>query len=679
MIRKYCKMVLSFAAAILSFFAFADRASVKAAMKFATGGEVTSFRYTDPSSGVGYTAFVHTFTNTAAAAEFQNMSGKTLPVRLLVVGGGGAGMEGMKSTSNTRRPGGGGGGGGGVTETNTFLSADDVWTICVGAGGTISSRGQDEARGEAGTSSVSNGVVEVVSVPGGGAGGSRENGCRPTVGAAGGGGSGNNPTQAAGAEGNYVSSVGGVLYGPYKGGWGGSEKGYGGGGGGAGANGAGAIGGEGLASDITGVSVVYGSGGGGGGHCRVDTGLLTNGGEGGTNAGNGGNWELDIVDDGAVTNIVVTKASVPIANTGAGGAGGVSFGGGANDSENDATLVYATEGADGVVIIRYDIPDTPCIGGDVVTVTTNGFRVTYIHTFTNTTSAATFKPSIAFDGTSVRMLVVGGGGAGADGCWKKLSKNYVYGGGGGGGGGVTETNALLSVGDVWTIRVGAGGDITNHTYDIARGEAGASSVSNGVEELVLTPGGGAGGSRFCRPTAGAAGGGGSGESGVERAGASGEYTSSTFFPGEIGIANPSGGTAKSNTYGEGGGGGGAGANGSSSTGGVGLKSDITGEAVVYGSGGGGGGYCRDTLKSGGSDGGENAGNGGKCYSDSIVRATDPKPNTGSGGGGGASFGGTAYSAFDATYAYGTSGADGVVIIRYEVDLPRPKGLMVIFH
>ena len=193
MIRKHCKMVLSFAAAILSFFAFADRASVKAAMKFATGGEVTSFRYTD-AAGVGWTAFLHTFTNTAAAAEFRNTSGKTFPVRMLAVGGGGAGMDGCKGRPSKWVYGGGGGGGGGVTETNALLSVGDVWTIRVGAGGGIpNSHSYQVARYEAGASSVSNGVVELVLTPGGGAGGSRVsdiNGVRPTVGAAGGGGSG---------------------------------------------------------------------------------------------------------------------------------------------------------------------------------------------------------------------------------------------------------------------------------------------------------------------------------------------------------------------------------------------------------------------------------------------------------------------------------------------------------
>ena len=703
--KKRSKQVLLLAGAMASFALLTDAKAAKAAKRFATGGVVTSFHYV--TNGVGYTAFVHTFTNTAEAAEFRNRSGKTLPVRLLAVGGGGAGMEGMKSTSSARRPGGGGGGGGGVTETNTFLSADDVWTICVGAGGTISSRGQDEARGEAGTSSVSNGVVEVVSVPGGGAGGSRET--YPTVGAAGGGGSGSGSEYAAGAKGNYTNSVGGVLYGPYMGGWGGTvlATSYGGGGGGAGADGAGATGGEGLTNDISGVSVVYGSGGGGGGHSRVDRGVRRNGGNGGTNAGNGGNCEWDIVDDGATTNIVVTKASAPIANTGAGGAGGVSFGGGANSSDYGGEYAYATEGADGVVIIRYDIPDTPCVGGDVVTVTTNGNKVVYVHTFTNTSEAATFTPSVAFDGTSVRMLVVGGGGAGMDGIKNASVSAARYGGGGGGGGGVTETNAFLSVGDVWTIRVGAGGGIpASHSCRAARYEAGASSVSNGVMELVLTPGGGAGGSMSVYATEGAAGGGGSRyeKDATCLPGANGTYGSFTFKVLDGIPVGPfkGGDSANSSSHGAAGGGGGAGEEGGAANGGEGLVSDITGADVTYGSGGGGGGMFRvypHATKQGatsGGNGGDGAGNAGECdlkFEDGgsktnlyFTSATAPALNRGGGGAGGASFNNQGDDVYvdgefvertSMTIHYATPGADGVVIIRYEVDLPHPKGFMVI--
>ena len=74
--RKYCKQALSLAAAMMSLALLADAGAAKAAKRFATGGEVTSFHYV--TNGVGWTAFVHTFTNTAEAAEFRNRSGKTI-------------------------------------------------------------------------------------------------------------------------------------------------------------------------------------------------------------------------------------------------------------------------------------------------------------------------------------------------------------------------------------------------------------------------------------------------------------------------------------------------------------------------------------------------------------------------------------------------------------------------
>ena len=64
----------------------------------------------------------------------------------------------------------------------------------------------------------------------------------------------------------------------------------------------------------------------------------------------------------------------------------------------------------------------------------------------------------------------------------------------------------------------------------------------------------------------------------------------------------------------------------------------------------------------------------------MTKASAPIANTGAGGAGGVSFGGGAnVSDYGIDYTYATAGADGVVIIRYEADLPHPKGFMVIFH
>ena len=175
----------------------------------------------------------------------------------------------------------------------------------------------------------------------------------------------------------------------------------------------------------------------------------------------------------------------------------------------------------------------------------------------------------------------------------------------------------------WTIRVGVGGRISNRGYDKARDPAGASSVSNDLAEVVLVPGGGAGGSRSKDPTVGAVGGGG-GNSG--QSGAQGNYTNSIggalFGPysGGIGLASDK----SKDLYGYGGGGGGASESGDGRKGGEGLASDITGIEVIYGSGGGGGAQSRvypsSPSKQGiaqGGEGGTNAGSGGTCRWDVI--------------------------------------------------------------
>ena len=108
-------------------------------------------------------------------------------------------------------------------------------------------------------------------------------------------------------------------------------------------------------SDITGIDVTYGSGGGGGGIFRVDKGTLADGYAGGENAGVGGKGVLVPIEDGAATNLVITAATAPVANTGAGGAGGITFGGSANYESLASAYTYATAGADGVVIIRYEV------------------------------------------------------------------------------------------------------------------------------------------------------------------------------------------------------------------------------------------------------------------------------------------------------------------------------------
>jgi hypothetical protein len=177
-----------------------------------------------------------------------------------------------------------------------------------------------------------------------------------TSGANGGGAARGAPT---GATGTFKSSIDGVEYGYFKGGdyinrVGGSGAGAGSDGGkatGTPANGAAAAGGEGLVSDITGESLVYGSGGGAG-EAYLDDNSTTfpgfQGSDGGTRAGNGTKHDFSIVDEGGVvtTNFNYIAATAPAANSGGGGGGG-------GIASKNPLYCQGTGGADGIVVIQY--------------------------------------------------------------------------------------------------------------------------------------------------------------------------------------------------------------------------------------------------------------------------------------------------------------------------------------
>ena len=619
-----------------------------------------------------YKRYVHAFTNTADAATFHNRSSRTLHARILVVGAGGAGGYGLNAASG----GGGGGGGGGVLERKGVdIASGDQWTIRVGKGATATTNADASRNVLAGASSISNGTECVAEVPGGGNGGESQNssgeitkGHEPTAGAAGGGGI---RVSSSGAAGTYASSILGAEYGPFSGGEAVYNHGYVGGGGGAGAAGNYQNGGEGLASDITGVSLVYGSGGGGGGSLSKTGTTVYAPGEGGTRAGKGASGSK--VDD---TTYDFVKATAPAANSGCGGAGGL--GGDVGVLKGDAR--FGTSGANGIVIVAYEIRKIPFVGGEVKKIAEQGTTATYIHIFTNANDVATLE-NVSGEDISVRMLVVGAGGAGGYG----LKAASGPGGGGGGGGVLDAENVAMPADGVWTIRVGKGAAATTNAESSKNETAGASSISNGTACVAEVPGGGNGGesqgsssiSKGHEPTAGAAGGGGIRAS---KTGAEGTYVSSVLGA-EYGPF--SGGTG---TNYQGGGGGGAGEAGSRPNGGEGLPSDITGESLVYGSGGGSGGNCGSeggTLYSPGL-GGTRAGNGaeGKMVDSVPVTSLATKPIANSGCGGAGGLGGTilSVSGIDAKVRYGTSGADGIVVIRYDWTYdPNPPmpGLLLI--
>ena len=248
------------------------------------------------------------------------------------------------------------------------------------------------------------------------------------------------------------------------------------------------------------------------------------------------------------------------------------------------------------------------------------------YVYTNNSASMTF--TVPAGVTSLDYLVVGGGGGGGG----------TFGGGGGAGGFVEgKVSSDLAPSYVITVGPGGAGVVDNGTVATV---AGASSFGS-----IIAKGGGCGGNYYMNGVAGASGGGG----GVK-------YTTA-------GTATQGykGGTGYSKNSAGGGGGagdvGGAGDSGQSGNGGPGKTSDITGVECQYAGGGGGCGDEPDGAVHGvGSFGG---GDGGAGKDDSGCDATTP----GSGGGGA----GRIYP-YGAT-GHGGRGADGIVVVRYEVACP----------
>ena len=248
---------------------------------------------------------VHTFT-TPGTHDFVVTSGGD--VEYLIVGGGGGGGQ------NAGSDGGGGGGGGGVL-SGDFAAAATTYPIVVGAGAT------GRANGE-------NSTAFGLSAVGGGAGAAFNQ--ANTSGGSGGGGCWSPQAGAAGTTGQGFSGGNGAGAPNYNAGGGGGAGGVGGS---ATSSGNSGNGGAGFLSSITGTAVGYGGGGGGGSKNRNGStaGTATDGG------GNGGN------------NAVGQNGT-----DGRGGGGGGSAGSGG-----------ATDGGDGIVIIRYRDTYQPVFTGTV--------------------------------------------------------------------------------------------------------------------------------------------------------------------------------------------------------------------------------------------------------------------------------------------------------------------------
>ena len=346
---------LLFVFATATMFFILPKVSYAVESPYAAGGNVTTFLSADGF----YDVYVHTFTNNSEVKTFRNIGKRTLSLRYLVVGGGGAGSAGTGNGA-----GGAGGGGGGVVEASGLsLERGGVLSVEVGAGAVAVS--SDNRSSVAGTSRIKNGETVVAKAPGGGNAGLyiSNSDCVAATGGANGGGAARGPSGASnanpGGAGTFTSLINGTAYGPFNGG-GYSNARTGGSGAGAGANGgsptgnqgngAAAVGGEGLVSDITGESLVYGSGGGAGEtSSKADAYPGRQGSSGGTRAGNGTKHDFTIVDEGGIvtTNFNYIAATAPAANSGAGGGGGgiAAYGG---DSYRQGT-----GGADGIVVIQY--------------------------------------------------------------------------------------------------------------------------------------------------------------------------------------------------------------------------------------------------------------------------------------------------------------------------------------
>jgi len=296
------------------------------------------------------------------------------------------------------------------------------------------------------------------------------------------------------------------------------------------------------------------------------------------------------------------------------------------------------------------------LAADTATDGTKNLGITLLTESLNGTSVATTPTPIVINDTSLSpvpyslnyLSVAGGGGGGG----RDSSGNEFAGGGGGAGGMLTGTLMTSLDGlSTLTITVGAGG--TRRTLDAVATSGANSSIAN-TSSLVLSVGGGFGGSYSANSALRSGGFGGSGGGGPDAG----------FFGGAVAGQGYSG-SSGDNQYGGGGGGAGGAAtyppaNQLGGNAGIGLQSSITGTSTYYAGGGGPGtrNGAINSRKPGGLGGG-GAGN----YS---IRAGTNEgydnrfglPGTeNTGGGGGAGCGQT-------SFGVGGNGGSGVVILSY---------------
>jgi len=291
--------------------------------------------------------------------------------------------------------------------------------------------------------------------------------------------------------------------------------------------------------------------------------------------------------------------------------------------------------------------------GEVLTATISQVGSDCVIRFTSGSNSWTLPAGV----TSVRYLVVAGGGAGG-------AAGGVDGSGGGGAGGVL-AGTFTPGASSYSITVGNGGASYNSSainHNPANYNGGNSIISGVALTTITAFGGGSASSESSISRAaqnGGSGGGGGGHSGARGTGTAG--------PPRQGY---DGGATTQPGDGGGGGAGAPGGNGNSAngvtparTGGIGVANDITGTSTYYGGGGGASGDPRSGLTAGGAGGLGGGGSGANASSGSAP--TNGIANTGGGGGGAA--GSSPVGSVKPTGA----GGSGVVIVRYFSDSTAP--------
>ena len=290
--------------------------------------------------------------------------------------------------------------------------------------------------------------------------------------------------------------------------------------------------------------------------------------------------------------------------------------------------------------------------GEVTTASISQVGTDCVIRFTSGSNSWTVPSGV----TSVRYLVVAGGGAGG-------AAGGNDGSGGGGAGGVLA--GTFSVGaSSYSITVGKGGDSTTANaanHNPANFNGGNSTIS-GTSLVTITALGGGSGSSESNVTRVASNGGSGGGGG----GYSGSRGTGTAGPPRQGY---DGGATSAPGDGGGGGAGAPGGNGNSTNGGtaaraggIGVTNDITGTSTYYGGGGGASGDARNGTTGGA--GGLGGGGAGAAASSGST-PTNGVANTGGGGGGAAGV-----NPVGSVKASGAGGS-GVVIIRFAGDTTAP--------